>query len=55
MEIQQIRYSLGPMGLKLIMLNILLSYDVASEREITPCIKIDKPLFLHGNSLREAV
>ena len=22
---------------------------------ITPCNKIDKPLFLHGNSLREAV
>ena len=24
-----------------------LSYDVASESEITPCNKIDKPLFLH--------
>ena len=24
--------------------NIHLSYDVASESEITPCIKIDKPL-----------
>ena len=30
-------------------------YDVASGSEITPCNKIDKPLFLHGNSLREAV
>ena len=34
---------------------VYLSYDVASGSEITPCNKIDKPLFLHGNSLRETV
>ena len=27
--------------------NVFLSYDVASESEITPCIKIDKPLVVY--------
>ena len=27
--------------------NIFLSYDVASESEITPCNKIDKPLVVY--------
>ena len=32
-----------------------LSYDVASEREITPCIKVDKPLVVYrfsGNVMK---
>ena len=34
---------------------ICLSYEVASGSEITPCNKIDEPLFLHGNTWYEAV
>ena len=29
------------------LLNLYLSYDMASENEITPCIKIDKPLVVY--------
>ena len=35
--------------------NNILSYDVASESEITPCIKIDKPLVVYrltGNVMK---
>ena len=37
------------------MIVIILSYDVASESEITPCIKLDKPLVVYrflGNVMK---
>ena len=33
------------------LLYVSLSYDVASESEITPCNKIDKPLVVYGSIL----
>ena len=41
-------------GLTRLLLSIHLSYDFASVRDITPCIKIDKPLVVNrfsGNVL----
>ena len=35
--------------------NDMISYDVTSESEITPCIKIDKPLVVYrfcGNGMK---